>query len=230
MNTQELQLIESRRASVSAGARYGRLVVERFLRVRRGLNLYSTLCDCGKTRVVDAWKLLHGEAISCGCLAREKNRARLTTHGRSRVSDPTYRSWYSMKSRCCNPTDRGYSDYGGRGIEVCGRWHRFENFLADMGERPAGTSLDRFPDNNGNYEPGNCRWATPVQQHRNTRYNVNLTIDGKTRCVAEWSQISGIGATCIHLRLKRGWEASRAVYQPSRCKNGRSKEANQATL
>lgn len=216
---------EGDRLSVAAGMRFGRLTVGRFMFTRRRVNIYSTRCDCGKERVVDAWKLINGKAVSCGCVAREDLRARNTTHGRSRISDPTYRSWYNMKSRCNNPNDAAYRDYGGRGIKVCERWHRFEHFLADMGERPPGDfSIDRYPDKNGNYEPGNCRWATPVEQHRNTRYNVNLTIDGVTRCVAEWSETSGIPKHCIYDRLNRGWEAKRAVFHPGRLTPRRSKQ------
>src|SRR5271157_2808802 len=98
-------------------------------------------------------------------------RTTMTTHRHSvgRKTSPTYRSWTMMRVRCSDPKCDFWSDYGGRGIKVCARWDKFENFLADMGERPEGTSIDRWPDQDGNYEPGNCRWATAKEQMRNTR-------------------------------------------------------------
>ena len=117
--------------------------------------------------------MLNGFTKSCGCLKREANR----THGHtSRTGNtPTYDSWKAMKFRCLNPKARFYRLYGGRGIKICDRWlHSFENFLEDMGERPAGLTLDRR-DSNGNYEPQNCRWATPAEQVRNTSRNIVTT-------------------------------------------------------
>jgi hypothetical protein len=107
-------------------------------------------------------------------------------HGHSPKSggSPTYRSWRSMLNRCNNPKHKNYINYGGRGIAVCERWKLFENFLEDVGERPEGTSLDRI-NNDGNYEPVNCRWSDAIEQHSNTRRNVIFTINGITGTMAE---------------------------------------------
>lgn len=117
-------------------------------------------CECGNEKIISGQLLRNGEARSCGCIKRK--------HGQSNT--PTYRSWMRMRERCCRPGDKRYKDYGGRGIIVCDRWRNsFENFFADMGERPSSKhSIDRI-DVNGNYEPGNCRWSTTVEQRHNRR-------------------------------------------------------------
>ena len=128
-----------------------------------------------------------------------------------------------MKQRCSNEKDANYHNYGGRGISVCERWHSFENFLADMGERPSKIhSLDRFPDKNGNYGPDNCRWATPKEQMRNVRYNRMITFNGETYCTAQWAEKLGISAYNIYSRLKRGMSIeqvmSTKLFDPNKFK------------
>lgn len=129
-------------------------------------------------------------------------------HGMS--DTPSYSSWSSMIGRCTNPKCVAFPDYGGRGIEVCDRWMDFESFLEDMGERPAGLTLDRI-NNNGNYEPGNCRWATRKQQHNNRRANRLLSLNGETMTVAEWSEKLEIPLPGLHARLHRKWPVERAL-------------------
>ncbi len=122
-----------------------------------------------------------------------------------------------MKNRCLNPNDRRWAAYGGRGIKVCARWlEAYENFLADMGRRPSSKhSLDRYPNNDGNYEPTNCRWATPSQQARNTRDNHRLTHNGETLALVEWQERTGIHWATIKERVcKLGWTVERALTQP----------------
>jgi hypothetical protein len=138
---------------------------------KKGISAYLCRCICGTERLIPAYRI--GKTQSCGCLQREISRQvtaqRNLKHGHH-IGGPskTYRSWQNMLTRCENPKYIQYADYGGRGIKVCKRWHKFKNFLADMGERPAGRSLDRY-DNDKNYTPDNCRWATPKQQANNRR-------------------------------------------------------------
>lgn len=123
---------------------------------------------------------------------------------------PTYKSWAGMLSRCRSKSNPEYKNYGGRGIDVCPRWESFENFLADMGERPAGLSIGRIKNDKG-YEPGNCRWEDEFQQASNRRDNRNITHEGQTYCVSEWSRITGINKRTICKRLDRGWSIERAL-------------------
>lgn len=140
---------------------------------RHGSPLWMCRCECGTQREVGRGALVTATSRSCGCLRNEAVGARTRTHGMTR-KHPLYRTWVGMRNRCNNPNNNGYVDYGGRGIQVCDRWDSFENFVADMGPRPVGKKLDRR-DNDGNYEPGNCRWSSKLIQimnRRNTRPDV----------------------------------------------------------
>lgn len=187
-----------------------------------GSILWECLCDCGVTCSVSATQLATGKTRSCGCLQREaagRIASGRSTHGMAKT--PEHRAWMSMRKRCLLQTGHNYHLYGGRGITVCDRWlESFENFYADMGPRPSAQhSLDRI-DNNGNYEPGNCRWATPKEQARNRRSNVYLTYNGKTQSPAEWSQELGLSLVVLSKRISYGWSAERALTQKVRKRNG----------
>jgi hypothetical protein len=202
--------------------KFGRLAIIR--RAANSLNnmvQYVCWCDCGRMTTVRGSHLARGESKSCGCLKREVGeitRITSTTHGHSRSgkygeSSPTYESWSSMKYRCHSAKHPSHHRYGGRGITVCERWHKFENFLQDMGERPEGMEIGR-KDNDGGYFKGNCRWETPAQNSRNTSKNLILTFDGKSMCLTEWSEVCGIGTTTIKQRLLRGWSIQKSLTQP----------------
>ena len=147
------------------------------------------------------------------------DRARNYRHGYKTAGkySPEYSIWMNMRARCNNPKNNRYQTYGARGIRVCESWEAdFVNFLSDMGRRPSKDySLDRI-DNNGNYEPGNCRWATRKEQCRNRTTSRFLTCGGKTQTLAEWGDESGIGTSLLHSRLKRGWSVRKALTEPVR--------------
>ena len=140
-----------------------------------------------------------------------------TTHGLS--NHPLYRTHRSMMTRCYNPNSKSYKGYGDRGITVCAEWHDVAVLITWIGEnlgpRPEGMSLDRWPDKDGPYALGNVRWTDPKKQQRNTRSNRQLTLDGVTKCMAEWVEDLGIPRDTIRDRLKRGWPAERALTMPS---------------
>lgn len=201
------------------GQVFGRLTARRYL----GGGRWVCDCCCGCQTIVMLCDLRRATR-SCGCLRRELAKTRslqLSTHGMSKT--PEYRVWERMLARCCKSADPAYRNYGGRGISVCVRWQNFVNFIHDIGLRPSAShTLERL-DNDGNYEPGNCVWATRRSQARNRRTNRMLTFRGMTKCLAEWSSETGIGRQVIYDRLRSGWSVQDALTVPTakRMKNVR---------
>lgn len=160
------------------------------------------ICKCGKECVRSSKNLLKRRVSSCGCASFRKRGGKRDYK--------SYHVWRSMLQRCRQKDPR----YGGRGIKVCKRWLKFENFLKDMGERPAGMTIER-KDNDGDYEPSNCKWATQAEQTRNCSRNVKITMNGKTQCVADWATELKIPAKRVYSRLKLGWGIQHALLTPA---------------
>jgi len=150
--------------------KFGRLIVIEQADARNGKKYWSCVCECGTFKDICGTHLRLKKIVSCGCYQKEIARVYQTKHGHNRRGKRSraYRSWCHMLQRCNNLRDKDYKYYGGRGITVCKRWAKFENFLEDMGEPPGGLTLDRI-NNDGNYCKGNCRWATSLEQSRNRR-------------------------------------------------------------
>lgn len=187
------------------GDRFGRLTVLSRSENRNGRVYWNCQCDCGTRLAIRGLDLPYGDTRSCGCLQRELSADRKRVHGHSthRGMSSTYRSWTNMKVRCLNPNYKHYKHYGGRGISVCDRWlNSFKNFLQDMGERPSGLTLERI-NNNGNYEPGNCKWATIDEQNNNSRNNHKVEFYGAWRTIAQLSRLTGIKYETLQSRLRR---------------------------
>ena len=192
------------------GMKYGLLTALRPVGSDRQANIvWECRCDCGSIIIVNGSSIRQGNTKSCGCFKRSHLIKMCTTHGR--CNHPSFKTWKGMFDRCNNPNIPGYKNYGGRGIKVCKRWENIENFIADMGKKPSARhSIDRI-DNDGDYMPENCRWATWETQQRNKRDNLVLTHNGKTMCVAAWADETGINRYTLYTRLKRGWTTNRAL-------------------
>jgi hypothetical protein len=199
------------------GKRFTRLVAKK-LTTLNGRRAYVCICDCGVKKVVEAGALRDGGTKSCGCynveqVKRKDNKHR--THGMRYT--PTYRVWVSMKQRCSPKASKSknYKEYYLKGVRVCERWREsFENFLADMGERPSmAYTIDRI-DNSKGYEPGNCRWATLLEQNQNRSTCLWLEYKGLRLNAAEWSRRTGLCVATIHSRIKRGWSIEDTLEKP----------------
>ena len=207
-------MIEVTSKVFSPGDTYGRFAVLGVYKdIEHGSRIYVRVqCSCGSPpRYVRNDTLKDGTSQSCGCLQREAT----TKHGA--WGKPLFNVWTGMVRRCTNPKDKKYQRYGGRGIKVCDRWLNVKNFIADMTEGyEKGYQIDRI-NNDGNYEPSNCQWATTKQQTRNYSRNVVLDHDGKRMCVVDWAEVVGISPKVIYERVAAGWSAKDALTKSPNC-------------
>lgn len=168
-------------------------------------------CDCGNQTIVRSNNLKGGRTKSCGHQNEKHSHSAAANDGKN---TPTYNSWLAMKTRCYNSNAANYHNYGGRGIVVCDRWlNSFNAFLADMGECPEGMSIDRI-DNDGNYQPSNCKWSTKREQDNNRRTNRNITLQGRTQTMTQWCRELNLNKDTIKRRLYRGWSEVDALTIP----------------
>ena len=201
------------------GNKYHRFTVVSFAGKKntsgKRLNAYwNCNCDCGEIRVVKGGDLTNGRYKSCGCLSREILLNRITKHGM--CYSPIYECWQGMHSRCKNRKNKSFAFYGGRGIKVCARWSKFDDFLKDMGSGYSeGLTLDRI-NTFGDYCPENCRWATRKQQSNNRRSNKPFTFNGQTKNMREWSEVLGGSKSLVQFRIKSGWTVEDALSYPAK--------------
>jgi hypothetical protein len=220
----ELKLPTYARFVNLTGKTFGRLSVVEFggliaYRCGRRRASWVCRCQCGVMKTIDGQSLLRGDTQSCGCYRDDRIRDVLVTHGHAtrNAHSNTYAIWRGMIERCTNRRCKDFKKYGACGITVCERWHDFSNFLKDVGERPSKQhSIDRFPNMSGDYEPGNVRWATTSEQARNRKTNAMYTINGETRCLAEWVEIYGTSRSLVNNRLRIGWTIEKSLSVPSR--------------
>lgn len=177
-------------------------------------NHWVCRCECGTVKLVPRSPLVAGRTVSCGCQRREKLIDRSRKHGQCKT--PTWYTWSQMVKRCTHPGASNYEHYGGRGIRVCDAWLSFEGFLADMGVKPDGMSIER-KDVNGNYEPGNCIWIPVAEQMANRRDNIRVHVDGKQMALSQACRVLGINYARTITRMRRkGWSFEKAASEPPR--------------
>ena len=200
------------------GQKFNRLTVtSRAENNKRGLARWKCQCSCGNIVTVISVSLVQGLTQSCGCLHKENTSKATFIHGMAKT--PEYRAWAHIVERCTVPNTKGFENYGGRGITICDEWrHDFMAFYRHVGKHPSPKhSIDRI-DNDGNYEPGNVRWATSQTQRNNNRRIHNITLHGHTMNIDQWAKFVNIKYSAIWSRIKRGWPPAKAIFQPTRHK------------
>lgn len=201
------------------GQRFGRLTVlyreDAYKKNGKRETAYVCQCDCGAIRKVFAYGLKSGNTQSCGCKSLENRIKARTTH--HKTGTRIYRIWRGMKTRCENPNDYHYEFYGGRGIKVCAEWEKFELFYdwALANGYTESLTLERI-DNNGNYEPSNCRWATVKEQCNNRRTSRIITHNNISHTLSEWAEIADMQPTTLAYRINNGWSMDKALKTPVR--------------
>ena len=201
------------------GRRFGRLVTLGPLKSKNGSVVWLCQCDCGNTAKVKSSFLVEGVTQSCGCIRRERG-ALNKTHGMRHT--PEYNVWNAIKHRCNNPNTKCFESYGGRGIKMCDRWlSSFENFIEDMGRRPTPKHSVERSDNNGNYEPTNCYWATAEVQRRNTRRSRIIEFRGERLNLVDAAKKYNLEVRTLWHRLKIGWPVEKALLTPVKSLQGK---------
>lgn len=198
-----------------SGETFGRLTVLNKAANVSGRVAWECQCECGRRCIAIAHLLRSGGTRSCGCLRVETSTNRMTAHGYAKKGAvaPEHKVWTGMLKRCDEKNSDRYERYAGRGITVCDRWRNFQNFIDDMGPRPSPKhSIDRI-NNDGNYEPGNCRWATQREQVENSTTAKIFTVDGRSQSISAWAREVGVNATTISSRLKRGLPFEQAIIK-----------------
>ncbi len=200
------------------GERFGRLIVLQARTKAYGAKKQTfpfalVECDCGTVKEVRRENLTRGLTKSCGCLQKDVMHDMKTTHGMTGTE--AYRRWESMRRRCLNPNAEAYPRYGGKGVTICKRWDKFENFYEDMGE-PEGLTLDRIDSSKG-YSPKNCRWATCTTQSRNRKSNHVMELNGETHILIEWCELYDMDYNTVERRINLlGWELEKALTTQKR--------------
>jgi hypothetical protein len=196
------------------GQRFGRItVLELAGKDKSGLIMWECRCDCGALTIVRASDLVSGNTSSCGCLSREISQTVSLKHGKSNTR--LFWIWCHIKQRCFDLNDKNYSRYGGRGISVCPEWLSFQPFYDWAIENGYNEKLtiDRI-DNDGSYQPSNCRWATMQEQRRNTDHLHYLTFQSKTAIIKDWAESVGLKPTTLLMRIRLGWPIEKALTTP----------------
>lgn len=205
----EMEFSACKRAENLLGRVSGRVTITKFLgKTSYRQPVWRYMCECGNAGVVLGGNFR--KIQSCGCLARENQIRSATSHGMTKTSE--WNIWKGAKKRCRLKTDPAYHNYGARGIDMCDEWYNsFEAFYRDMGPRPPKLQLERI-DNNGNYEPGNCKWATSKEENRNKRSNHIWEHGGRKMCISEWSEFTGIRKDTLRRRVVvYGWSIEKAL-------------------